>query len=253
MQPKSKTQEAYEFLQSYQGLTDPDNLQFHRWLRDGKNLVQTSAADGYILQGFAYNLLGNAILSLDSMKKAKLLNNYFGKVNYAGLLNRLGRHEESISICFELLQQDPMDSHVFSMALTNADLALDADMAKKAFLLYEGDDVDLHPFLTSLDKKAEILQDVDIDKETFINIKRRLFSFLSHHYCGDYSTRPFIVENEIGKRLDLNVYLNNVDVHQCVELTDMFMDELIDDDTLHFDDYKNIIVHFIPAKYHQVA
>ncbi|STY93229.1 hypothetical protein [Moraxella bovis] len=92
MQPKSKTQEAYEFLQSYQGLTNPDNLQFHRWLRDGKNLVQTSAADGYILQGFAYNLLGNTILSLDSMKKAKLLNNYFGKVNYAGLLNRLGRY-----------------------------------------------------------------------------------------------------------------------------------------------------------------
>ena len=253
MQPKPKTQEAYEFLQGYQGLTNPDNLRFRRWLRDGENLVKTSPADGYILQGFAYNLLGNAMLALDSMRKAKMLNNYFGKVNYAGILNRLGEYEESMSICFELLQQDPMDTHVFSMALANADFALDIDLAKKTFPLYQGNDIDSQYFLSSLDKKTQILQDVNIDKDVFINIKKRLFNFLSHHYCGNYTTKPVIVENEIGKRLDLNVYLNNVGIHQCVELTDMFMDELIHDDILHFDDYKNIIVHFIPAKYNQVA
>lgn len=253
MQPQPKTQEAYEFLQKYQGLTNPDSLQFHRWLRDGENLVATSPADGYILQGFAHKLLGNAILALDSMKKAKMLNNYFGKVNYAGLLTDLGRYEESLPICFELLQQDPTDSHVFSMILENVDFALDINLAKRAFSLYQGDDINLQSFLSSLNRKTQILHDVSIDKDVFINIKKRLFSFLSHHYFGNYTTQFFIVESEIGKRLDLNVYLNNVDVHQCVELTDIFMDELIDDNTLRFDDYKNIIVHFIPSKYNQVA
>lgn len=253
MQPKSKAQEAYEFLQKYQGLTNPDSLQFHRWLRDGENLVATSPADGYILQGFAHKLLGNAVLALDSMKRAKMLNNYFGKVNYAGLLTRLGRYEESLPICFELLQQDPTDSHVFSMILENVDFALDIDLAKRAFSLYQGDDINLQSFLSSLNRKTQILHDVSIDKDVFINIKKRLFSFLSRHYCGNYTTQFFIVESEIGKQLDLNVYLNNVDVHQCVELTDIFMDELIDDNTLRFDDYKNIIVHFIPSKYNQVA
>lgn len=253
MQPKPKTQEAYEFLQNYQGLTNPDSLQFHRWLRDGENLVATSPADGYILQGFAHNLLGNAMLALDSMKKAKMLNNYFGKVNYASLLNRLGKYEESTSICFELLQQDPTDNHVFLIALANADFALDFDLAKKSFSLYQDDDIDSQPFLSSLDKKTQILYDADIDKDVFINIKRKLYNFLSHHYCGNYTTKPFIVENEIGKRLDFNVYLNNVDIHQCVELTDMFMDKLIGDDTLCFNDYRKIIVHFIPSKYNQVA
>lgn len=253
MQPKPKTQEAYEFLQNYQGLTNPDNLRFHRWLKDGENLVAVSPADGYILQGFAHNLLGNALLALDSMKKAKMLNNYFGKVNYAGLLTRFGECEESTPICLELLRQDPMDAHVFWLVLDNADFALDADLAKKAQLLYQGNDIDLQDFLSSLDAKVHILQDVGIDKETFINVKKRLFNFLSHHYCGDYTTKPVIAESEIGKRLDLNVYLNNVDIHQCLELNDMFIDKLIEDDALHFNDYKNIIVHFIPAKYNQVA
>lgn len=113
--------------------------------------------------------------------------------------------------------------------------------------------MDLQPFLSSLNKKTQILQEININKEIFINIKKRLFNFLSYHYCGDFVTKSLIVENEIGKRIDLNVYLNNVDVYQCVELTEMFMDKLIDDDTLHFDEYKNIIVHFIPARYNQVA
>lgn len=253
MQPKPKTQEAYEYLKNYQGLTNPNKIEFRRWLKDGEKLVATSPVDGYILQGFAHDLLGNAILALDSMKKAKMLNNYFGKVNYASLLTRFGKYEESTQICLALLQQNPMDKHVFLMVLDNADFALDAELAKTAFSLYKGNDMDLQPFLSSLNKKTQILQEININKEIFINIKKRLFNFLSYHYCGDFVTKPLIVENEIGKRIDLNVYLNNVDVYQCVELTEMFMDKLIDDDTLHFDEYKNIIVHFIPARYNQVA
>lgn len=253
MQPKTKTYEVYEYIKNYHGLTNPDNFLFYRWLTEGKELVKFSPADGYILQGFAYSLLGDAKSAIDSMKKAKLLNNYFGKVNYAGLLTRFGECEESTTICFELLRQDPMDAHVFWLVLDNADFALNADLAKKAQLLYQGNDIDLQDFLSSLDAKMHILQDAGIDKEVFINVKKRLFNFLSYHYCGDYTTKPVIAESEIGKRLDLNVYLNNVDIHQCLELNDMFIDQLIDDDTLHFNDYKNIIVHFIPAKYNQVA
>lgn len=248
-----KTNEAYKYSKSHQGLTNSDSLLFHRWLKDSESLIKVSPADGYILQGFAHSLLGNAKKAIESMKKAKMLNNYFGKVNYAWLSTRFGEYEESCKVCFELLRQDPTDSHVFSIMLDNADFALNADLVKQALELYQGDDMDLDDFLLSIDKKTQLLEDVDIDKATFINIKKLLFKFLSKHYYGDYALRPFIVENEIGKRLDLNVYLNNVDIEHCLELNDVFMDTLIDDDNLSFDDYKNIIVHFVPAEYQQVA
>lgn len=255
--PQPKTFEAYEFLKSYNGLTNPNNFRFLSWLKDAKNLLKTNPADGYILQGFAYILLGKPELAIDSMKNAKLLNNYFGKINYAGLLSRLGETQRSSEICFEILRQNPTDRQAFLIVLDNADFALNVNLVEQVGQLYKGDKEDEQiqtSFLSHINQYEKLLQKLDIDKNVFLKIRKSLVEFLPNYYYGMFTTKSFARETEIGKHLEFNVYLYDVDIEKCLDLTDLFLDKLINDEGLDFDAYKKIIVHFIPIEYnHQVA
>lgn len=256
MQPKTKTQEAYEFLQNYQGLTNPNGLMSYRckrWLEDSQSLIHNDPVDGYMLQGFVYTLLGDNELAIKSLRKAKNLNNYLGKVNYAFLLVRSGKFDEGLHNSLNLLRQNPTDKSVLSIVLEGARFTLNTDLVEQAFELYKGDDDNLlSTSFNYIDENIKLLQSLNIDKDNFIYITKMLVNFLVSRYFGNYSIEMHIAESEIGKKLDLNVYLHNVSIEHCLEFNDLFLDMLIDD-SLKFDDYKDIFVHFVPMEYRQVA
>lgn len=246
---KSKTQEVYEFLKEYQGLTNPNSLKFLAWLKDGEALLKTDPADGYILQGFAYGLLGNPLLAIESMKKAMLLNNYFGKINYAMRLSYFGNFQESYEICLELLKQNPLDKQAFDVALDNAGNLINHDLLEKVAKLFKGDIKGVSSVLSYIQDKQLLLTDLNISKDIFLKIQKVLFQFLSYHYYGDYTAIPIIRQTELGKHLELNIYLNHLEIEKCLEMNELFLEKLINNNELHYDEYKNIIVQFMPAEY----
>lgn len=253
MQPKSKAHEAYEFLQNYNGLTNANELisyRCERWLADGESLMRNGdPADGYILQGFAYTLLGNNELAIESMRMAKDLNNYFGKMNYAWLLIRSGEFDQGLCNSLELLRHNSTDQKLLFIVLEGIKYTLNIDLLKPLFELYKGDDKDSFSIYNRLNENIKLLQDLNIDKNNFINVTKILTNFLAYRYFGDYSIGMHVAESEIGKKLDLNIYLYNVDIENCLELNDLFLDALINDDGTQFDDYKDILVHFMPMEY----
>ncbi len=251
MQAKPKTLEAFEYLKTYSGLTDSNNLTYRRWLNDGQNLVKKSPADGYLLQGFAYHLLGDISLAITSMQKARRLNDYFGKINYATLVFRSGDYQQSIQVCLDLLAQNKEDQYVRSLLLECADFALDADLVKKLLQSDKGNEV-LQSLALSIDKEIQVLSDIGIDKMAYIAVKQAVFELLSNYYVGDCVIKPCVIDNEMGKQVQLSVYLDNVGIDDCLRLDNALLDKLIDDE-LPFDQYKNVVVHFIPAKYAKVA
>lgn len=245
---KPKTQEVYEFLKDYQGLTNPNSLKFLVWLKDGEMLLKTAPADGYILQGFAYVLLGNPVRAIESMKRAMLLNNYLGKINYAMRLSYFGDFQESYEICLDLLKQNPLDKQAFDVALDSARNLISCDSVEKAIELFKGDTTEASSVLFDIQDEQLLLADLNVAKDVFLKIQRLFCQFLSYYYHGDYTVTPIIRQTEIGKHLELNVYLYNVGIEKCLEMNGLFLDKLIDGD-LHYDDYKNIIINFIPAEY----
>ncbi|MFB6349497.1 hypothetical protein ACFBZI_08690 [Moraxella sp. ZJ142] len=246
MQPKTKTHEAYEYLERYQGLTNPDNLRFIRWLRDAKSLLKTNAIDAYVLQGFAHMALGDADLAVQSLKKAHLLNHDLASYNYAVALHRIGNFAQSHEVCLGLLKKDPYNHKVIAVAIGNAGRQSDIGMLDEIFDLLDGSLACRQDAKQFINKVLDNLKQANISRENFARINQLVVKFLTKRYFGNSHIETTVTQTEIGNMLDVNIYLNNVSIDDCLRWNDAFLDVLIDDDKLHFDDYKNILVHFIP-------
>ncbi|UNU73285.1 hypothetical protein LU293_09505 [Moraxella nasovis] len=253
MIPKTKTHEAYEYLKNYHGLTNPNSFKYLSWLNSAEKLIKTDPVDGYVLQGFAHMALGDIQSAVQSMKKAYLLNNIVATYNYATLLYKSGEFSQSHQMCLNVLNKDPYDSNIIEVVLSNASRSLDLNILNEAFELFQGGNLYIDnqkikaiDFIKNTISKLKI---TNITQDNFVYIYSLLNRFLSKHYIGDYYVDVDVSQTEIGNILNIDIYLNNVGTDDCLDLDDKFLDVLIDDSQLNFDDYKNIIVHFIPAKY----
>lgn len=254
MQPKPKTQEAYEFLQNYQGLTNPDSLQFHRWLRDGDQLIKKNAIDAYSLKSFAYVLMGKPKQALYSMQNAHRLGSVYASTNLMNILHNMGDFEKSTQIALQNIPKNPQTLVYVRALLLGSLFLLMPDNIHQALSLYRGQDNDIVEYesktvLDEIDKRKSLLETLNIDQEVFIKIFKKIYYLLSHHYVGHPITSVVDEYTEIGGNLRINIFLENIDIEYCLELNDLFLEELINDDLLDFSEYKNIMVSFIPAQY----
>ena len=254
MQPKSRTNEAYEFLQNYQGLTNPDSFQFHRWLRESEQLIKKNAIDAYSLKSFAYVLMGKPKKALYSMQNAKKLGDRYATQNIMNIFHNMGDFEKSTQIALKNIPTN-LQTLVYVRALLLGSLfLLMPDNIHQALLLYRGQDDDVVEYeskavLDEIDKRKSLLETLNINKEVFIKIFKKIYYLLSHHYIGNPITSVVDEYTEIGGNLRINIFLENIDIEYCLELNDLFLEELINDGLLDFSEYKNIMVSFIPAQY----
>lgn len=248
MQPKPKTQEAYEFLQNHQGLTNPDNLQFHRWLsQDVPNLLNVDPKSAYVLKSFTYILMGNPTQGLYAMQNAKQLGDRHATQNIMNILHSMGRFDESNQFAKEILQQNPHDLESVSLLLSHALLHLDINKVHEAMQYYQGDNQQImhksQMYIQEINKRIDMLNELSISKKTVVDILNHIYVFLSDKYVGDNYLSFDYGYTEIGGYLEINVCLNNLSADDSVSLQDGFLDVLIDSE-LDYRDYKDILVNF---------
>ncbi|WP_323843702.1 hypothetical protein [Moraxella sp. Pampa] len=251
MQPKTKANEAYEFLQNHQGLTNPDGLRFHRWLnQDVPSLLNTDPKSAYVLKSFAYILMGKPTQALSAMQNAEKLGDMNATQNIMNILHSMGRFDESSQIAKEILQQNPHALESVSLLLSHALLRLDIDEVYEAMQYYQGNNQQImqksQAYIQKINKRIDILNELDIPKNTVIDILKYIYVFLSDKYVGDHHLSFDCDYTEIGGYLEINVDLNNLSVDDCLHLQDGFLDVLIDSE-LNYRDYKNILVGFSSA------
>lgn len=253
MQPKTKTHEAFEELKGYQGLTNPDNFKYLSWLHSGKNLVKTNAVDGYVLQGFANMVMGHADLAVANMKKAHLLKDDLASYNYAVALFNVGNSAESYQVCLDLIKKDPSNQMVVIVAIGNANRSLSIEMLERALALTDVDS----EYIKSQSEKTiqfitatlECLQRIGLPREKFVYMTSLLMKFLSSRYFGACHLDIGVSQTEAGNILSMDVYLYNVTSDDCLRFDDEFLDVLIDDKNLDYNDYKDVMIHLVPAEY----
>lgn len=248
MQPKTKTQEAYEFLQSYQGLTKPNNLQFHRWLnQDVPSLLNSDPKSAYVLKSFAHILMGNPAQGLYAMQNAKKLGDRHATQNIMNILHSMGRFDESSQVAKEILQQNPHDLESVSLLLSHALLHLDINKVYEVMQYYQGNNQQImqksQMHIQEINKRIDMLNELSISKNTVVDILKHIYVFLSDKYVGDNYLLFNYGYTEIGGYLEINVCLNNLSVDDCLSLQDGFLDVLIDSE-LDYRDYKDILVGF---------
>lgn len=254
MQPKPKTQEAYEFLQSYQGLTNPDSFQFHRWLREGDQLIHKHTVDAYLLKSFAYILLGEPTKALYNMENAHRLGATHVSRNLMNIFYTMGDFEKSSQIALQNIPENPQTLYYVRALLSNSLLLLAPENIHQVVSLYHGKDNEIVEYeskdmLDQITIRESLLKKLNINKEIFVKIFQKIHYFLSHHYVGDSMNSVTDEYTEIGGNLRINVFLKNIDIEHCLKFNDLFLEELINDDLLDFDEYKSIMVSFIPAQY----
>lgn len=253
MQPKTKTHEAFEELEGYRGLTNPDNFKYLSWLHSGRNLVKTNAVEGYVLQGFANMAMGHADLAVANMKKAHLLKDDLASYNHAVALFNVGNFAESYQACLDLIKKDPSNQMAVIVAIGNANRSLSIEMLERALALTDVD----NEYIKSQSEKTirfitatlECLQRIGLPREKFVYITSLLIKFLSNRYFGACPFDIGVSQTEIGNVLSMDVYLYNVTSNDCLRFDDEFLDVLIDDKNLDYDDYKDVMIHLVPAEY----
>lgn len=247
MQPKSKAHEAYEFLQNYQGLTNPDSFQFHRWLKDAEQLTKKNAIDAYSLKSFAYVLMGELKQALYNMENAHRLGSVYASTNLMNILHSMGRFDESSQVAKEILHQNPHDLESVSLLLSHALLHLDINKVHEAMQYYQGDNQQImhknQMYIQEINKRIDMINELNISKNTVVDILNHIYVFLSDKYVGGNYLSFDYGYTEIGGYLEINVCLNNLSVDDCVSLQDGFLDVLIDSE-LDYRDYKDILVSF---------
>lgn len=255
--PKPKTAEAYEFLSNYNGLSNPDNMRFRRWLQDADQLIKIEPDLGYMLKSFAYVLMGKSSEALYAMNNAKGLGAVGASKNLMNIHHAMGNFEESTKIALDNIAYNPQSVEYMQTILRDSLRVLDKDIIEKGLNLYKGDHQDLllnqsSSVLNQIDLQIELLEQLNIPKEVFVKIARKIHLFLSKNYVGNSVLTIEDEYTEIGANLRLNVFLKNVDESECIELNNSFLESLISDESFSFDDYKDILVNFIPVEYAEV-
>lgn len=247
MQPKSKAQEAYEYFYSYQGLINPDSLVCFSWLNEAEKLVHTDAKNAYVLRSLAYIFKGQPEDGLYAMQNAKKLGDRHATQNIMNILHSMGRFDESSQVAKEILKQNPHNLESVSLLLSHALLHLDINKVHEAMQYYQGNDQQImhknQMYIQEINKRMDMLNELNISKNTVVDILNHIYVFLSDKYVGGNYLLFDYGYTEIGGYLEINVCLNNLSVDDCVSLQDGFLDVLIDSE-LDYRDYKDILVSF---------
>lgn len=246
-QVKPKSLEAYEYIQNYQGLINPNNFLSHKWLKDAKALIKVDAPAGWALKSYAYILAGHPQEALYAMQNAQKLGHVTADFNVAVILRAMGELEKSNLIALEYLQHNPQDNISANILLDNALSLLDLDLANKVMQLYQGDASLLNTKdIDNLHQRMAILDNANIPYQNFTTILKLIVRFLSDKYIGNLPTVIREGYTELGNYIEIKVFVD-IDDEQCVILQDKLLDTLVDN--LDYDSCKNILVNLVPERY----
>ena len=255
IQPKTRPLQALEYIQGYCGPTNPEHLMYISWLNDAEKLLSSDRYAAYTLQGFAHLLMGNIDAALESMQSAyQIKSDGDAAQNYINTLHKAGCFLQSNEISLQSLHRNPYLTGVVPMVIYNSINLLDGDPIIQAVDLYQGSEArdylldNSRLALEEIKFRISLLDRLGIGKEAFIKTMQLLQRFLSKHYAG---YNEFIVAGEetgFEDVLRIRMFLSGVNIDDTLDWNDLFIDELVESDTLEYDEYKKILVSFIPAQ-----
>lgn len=251
--PKTKADEAYEYINQYIGLTQPKNLRAQSWLRDFDSLVKSDPVKAWQLKAWAYILLGQPQKAVSAIQNAyRLDESETNAINYATLLFSIGRYDESDEICLRSLKNNSHDIPTYRRIMSNALFTLDMTNTNHALNLLKSDQNKISEIVAETQKKIDyhrnILSEINISINVFKKMNQSICQFLCQYYVGNHTLVPIKEYTELGAHLRMKVFLKNVSIEDCLNFNESFLDTIISDDTWSFNDYYCILVSFLPEK-----
>lgn len=253
-QAQSKLNEVYDFLISFEGMIDPNNIRFSRWLRDAQALRKSNPAEGFLMEALVYRAQGKLDKAVDYAKKSYQLDKSVACNDYATLLSNAGRFEEAIKLSLLNLQEDNFNKHALNRLIIDSFLILNKDALLQGLSLFKDPNNKFEDLLClvnsrldEIDEEISILEQMNISMVTFTAISSSAARASKSYRLGGSQISMCTQHNEVGTFLIINEMLSNVDIDDCFMIHDKYTDDLIDSDLL-FKNYNRIVYNFLPLE-----
>lgn len=253
-QAQTKLNEVYDFLISFEGMINPDNIRFSRWLRDAQALRQSNPAEGFLMEALVYRAQGKLDKAVDYGKKSYQLNRTLACNAYANLLSEAGKFKEAIDLSLLNLQEDNFNRNALNRLIIDSSIILDKEALSQGLSLFKVTNdkskdllVLVNDRLNKIDEELFILEQIKVNLATFKAISS-LAARASNSYClGGSQISMTLQHNEVGTFLIIDEHMPNIDIDDCFVIHDKYTNDLIDSD-LPFQDYKRIVYNFLPLE-----
>lgn len=254
-QKQSKFSEVVRFIQQYEGIINPNRIEFIRWIKDAEALRLSNSTNGYMMEACIYRAQGKTEKALEYMKKAYRLDPFSTSVivNYASLLNSNGKFDESEELCMKHISAHRTSTAMFKILLTNTKYTFNKQHLTDAINLFistslEGDQVieEARKGLLDFESMLETLESANVSIKTYKRFNTLAQQVRSSYYLGESRTSVDYEINELGTFLLIEESLSNVSIEDCLHMNDDLIEAIIDDD-YPFEEYKKIIFNFIPT------
>ena len=253
-QAQSKLDEVYDFIMSFEGMINPDNIRFSRWIKDAQALRQSNPAKGFLMEALVYRAQGKLDQAVDCARKSYRWDKAVARNDYANLLAEAGQFKEAIDLSLLNLQEDNFNRNALNRLIIDSSIALDKEALSQGLSLFKAPNnktKDLLPLvndrLDRIDEELSILEQIKVNLATFTAISS-LAARASNTYClGGSQISITLQHNEVGTFLIVDEKLSNIDIDDCFTIHDKYTDDLIDSE-LSFKDYKRIVYNFLPLE-----
>lgn len=251
-QAQSKLNEVYDFLISFEGMINPNNIRFSRWIRDAQALRNSNPAEGFLMEALVYRAQGKLDQAVDYAEKSYRLDKSVACNDYATLLSEAGRFQEAIDLSLLNLREDNFNRYALNRLIVDSSIALDKEALSQGLSLFKdtnnksGELLHLgYSKLEYFDEDISIIEQAKITIDSLMAISS-IAAKASNSYClGNSQVSMAIQNNEVGTFLIINEKIPNVSIDDCFMIHDKYTDDLIDSE-LSFKDYKRIVYNFLP-------
>lgn len=258
-QAQSKINEVYDYLISFEGMINPNNFRFSRWLKDAQALRQSNPAEGFLMEALVYRAQGQLDKAVEYAEKSYRLDKIVARDNYATILSNAGRFEEAIELDLANLQKDNFNKYALHRLIMDSSITLNKNALSQGLALFKDPNdqsKDLiavaNEYLDKFVQNEAILKQANVSIDVFRKVKSIATRAISTYYLGDSAISMNIQYNEVGTCVILTEKLKNVDMDDCFAIHDKYIDDLIDSD-LSFKDYKHIVYNFLPVESEDLA
>ncbi|WLP93375.1 M48 family metallopeptidase [Psychrobacter sp. M13] len=251
-QAQSKLNEVYDFLISFEGMINPDNIRFSRWLRDAQALRKSNPAEGFLMEALVYFLQGKLDKAVDYAEKSYRFDKVVACNDYTTILSSAGQFEQAMTLALTNLQEDNFNAHALNRLIIDSSITLDKNTLSKGLSLFK-DPNDKYKAIISLgystlkrlDEEASMLEQSKVNIKDFITVSSIATRALNSCYFGISKIKMNLQHNEVGTFLIVDEKIPNIDIDDCFVIHDKYTDKLIDSE-LSFKDYKRIVYNFLP-------
>lgn len=253
-QAQTKLNEVYDFLISFEGMINPDNIRFSRWIKDAQALRQSNPAEGFLMEALVYRAQGKLDKAVEYAAKSYRLDKAVACNDYANLLSEAGQFKESIDLSLLNLQEDNFNRNALNRLIIDSSITLDKEALSQGLSLFKATNdkskdllVLVNDRLNKIKEELSILEQIKVNLATFKAISS-LAARASNSSClGGSQISMTLQNNEVGTFLIIDEHMPNIDIDDCFMIHDKYTEDLINSD-LSFKDYKRIVYNFLPLE-----